>query len=74
MSKAYAEAAEGLAQMSTKVSPEHYTLLLMAVTAPAIQLVVPPGITSPAAATSTSSYNTDGQSCNYRCNQAESAA
>ena len=37
--KAYAEA-----------SPEHYTLLLTAVTAPAIQLVVPPGITSPAAA------------------------
>ena len=48
--KAYAEAAEGLAQMSIKVSPEHYTLLLMAATAPAIQLVVPPGITSPVAA------------------------
>ena len=48
--KAYAEAADGLAQMSTKVSPEHYTLILMAATAPAIQLVFPPGITSPAAA------------------------
>ena len=48
--KAYAEAADGLAQMSTKVSPEHYTLLLMAATAPAIQLVLPPGIISPAAA------------------------
>ena len=36
--------------MSTKVSPEHYTLLLTAVTAPAIQLVVCPGITSPVAA------------------------
>ena len=48
--KAYAEAADGLAQMSTKVSPEHYTLLLMAVTTPAIQLVLPPGITSPVAA------------------------
>ena len=46
--KAYAEAADGLAQMSTKVSPEHYTLLLTAVTAPAIQLVLPPGMTSPA--------------------------
>ena len=46
--KAYAEAADGLAQMSTKVSPEHYTLILMAVTAPAIQLVLPPGVTSPA--------------------------
>ena len=48
--KAYVEAADGLAQMSTKVSPEHYTLLLTAATAPAIQLVLPPGITSPAAA------------------------
>ena len=48
--KAYAEAADGLAQMSTKVSPEHYTLILMAVTAPAIQLVLPPGVTSPVTA------------------------
>ena len=48
--KAYAEAADGLAQMSTKVSPEHYTLILTAATAPAIQLVLPPGITSPATA------------------------
>ena len=48
--KAYAEAADGLAQMSMKVSPEHYTLLLTAATAPAIQLVLPPGTTSPVAA------------------------
>ena len=48
--KAYAEAADGLAQMSTKVSPEHYTLILMAATGPAIQLVLPPGVTSPATA------------------------
>ena len=48
--KAYAEAADGLAQMSMKVSLEHYTLILTAVTAPAIQLVLPPGITSPATA------------------------
>ena len=47
--KAYAEAADGLAQMSMKVSPENYTLILTAATAPAIQLVLPPGITSPAA-------------------------
>ena len=46
--KAYAEAADRLAQMSTKVSPEHYTLILTAATALAIQLVLPPGITSPA--------------------------
>ena len=48
--KAYAEATDGLAQMSTKVSPEHYTLILMAATAPAIQLVLPPGVTSPVTA------------------------
>ena len=48
--KAYAEAADGLAQMSTKVSPEHYTLILTAATAPVIQLVLPPGVTSPATA------------------------
>ena len=48
--KAYAETADGLAQMSTKVSPEHYTLILMVVTAPAIQLVLPPGVTSPVTA------------------------
>ena len=48
--KAYAEAADGLAQMSTKVSSEHYTLIVMAVTAPAIQLVLPPRVTSPATA------------------------
>ena len=48
--KAYAEAADGLAQMSTKVSPEHYTLILTAATAPAIQLVLPPGMTSPVTA------------------------
>ena len=48
--KAYAEAADRLAQMSTKVSPEHYTLILMAATAPAIQLILPPGVTSPVTA------------------------
>ena len=48
--KAYAEAADGLAQRSTKVSPEHYTLMLTAATAPTIQLMLPPGITFPAAA------------------------
>ena len=48
--KAYVEAADGLAQMSTKVSPEHYTLILTAATAPAIQLVLPPGMTSPVTA------------------------
>ena len=43
----FSKLSEALAQMSTKVSPEHYTLILMAATAPAIQLVLPPGMTSP---------------------------
>ena len=34
--KAYSEATEGLAELSTQVSPQHFTLLLMAATAPAI--------------------------------------
>ena len=41
-SKAYGEAAEALAQVSTDVSPEHYMLLLSAAATPAIQIVVPP--------------------------------
>ena len=48
--KSYAEAAEVLAQLSTQLSPEHYKLLLTAATAPAIQLVIPPGVISPVAA------------------------
>ena len=45
--KAYGEAAAALAELSTKVSPEHYMLLLMAATAPTIQIIMPPMMTSP---------------------------
>ena len=50
--KAYGEVAEALAELSTKVSPEHYMLLLMAATAPTIQIIVPPTMTSPVVAPS----------------------
>ena len=45
--KAYREAAEALAEISTEVSPQHYTLLLTAAMAPTIQIIVPPNVTSP---------------------------
>ena len=51
--KAYGEATEALAELSTKVSPEHYMLLLMAATTPTIQIIVPPMMTSPVIAEAT---------------------
>ena len=48
--KAYSEAAQGLAELSTQVSPQHFTLLLMAAAAPVIQIIVPPNMISPVAA------------------------
>ena len=45
----YAEAAEGLADLSTLVSPEQYTMLLTAAAMPAIQIVVPGQLISPLA-------------------------
>ena len=48
--KAYGEAAEVLAEISTEVSPQHYTLLLTAAMAPTIQIIVPPNVTSPVVA------------------------
>ena len=48
--KAYSQAAEGLAQLSSEVSPEHFTLLLTAATTPVIQVVVPPTMNSPVVA------------------------
>ena len=48
--KAYAEAAEGLADLSTLVPPEQYTLLLTAAIMPAMQIVVPGQLISPLAA------------------------
>ena len=48
--KAYSEAAEGLAELSTQVSPQHFTLLLTAATALVIQIIVPPKMISPVVA------------------------
>ena len=48
--KAYGEVAEALAELSTQVSPQHYMLLLTAATAPTIQVIVPPNMTSPVVA------------------------
>ena len=47
--KAYAEAAEGLADLSTLVTPEQYTMLLTAANMPAIQIVVPGKLIKPLA-------------------------
>ena len=48
--KAYAEAAELLADLSTLVTPEQYTMLLTATTMPAIQIVVLGQLMSPISA------------------------
>ena len=45
--KAYSKAAEGLAELSTLVTPEQYTMLLTATTTPAIQLIVSGQLMSP---------------------------
>ena len=45
--KAYSEAAEGLAELSTLVMPEQFTMLLTATTTPAIQLIMPAQLMSP---------------------------
>ena len=45
--KVYSEAAEGLAELLTLVTPEQFTLLLMVTMAPAIQLIVPGQLMSP---------------------------
>ena len=48
--KAYGEVAEALAEISTEVSPQHYTLLWTAAMALTIQIIVPPNMTSPVVA------------------------
>ena len=45
--KAYAEAAEGLAELSTEVTPQQYTMLLTAAAMPTIQISVPGQLISP---------------------------
>ena len=45
--KAYAKAAEGLAELSTEVTPQQYTILLTAAVMPTIQISVPGQLISP---------------------------
>ena len=45
--KAYSKAAQGIAKLSTLLTPQQYTLLLTATMTPAIQLVVPGQLISP---------------------------
>ena len=45
--KAYSEAAEGLAELSTLMTPDQFTLLLTATMTPAIQLIIPGQLMSP---------------------------
>ena len=45
--KAYAEAAEGLAELSTEVTPQQYTMLLTTTVMPTIQISVPGQLISP---------------------------
>ena len=44
---AYSEAARGLAELATLLTPQHYTLLLTATITPTIQLIVPGQMISP---------------------------
>ena len=45
--KAYREAAEGLAELASRVTPEQYTMLLVASAMPTIQVVVPGQMVGP---------------------------
>ena len=45
--KAYGEAAEGLATLASNVTPDQYTMLLVASAMPAIQVVVPGQLVGP---------------------------
>ena len=48
--KAYADAADGLAELSTELTPPHYTMMLTAAVMPTIQVVVPGNLVSPVTA------------------------
>ena len=45
--KAYADAAEGIAELSTEVTPQQYTMLLTAAIMPTIQIIIPNQLISP---------------------------
>ena len=48
--KAYADATDGLAELSTELTPPHYTMMLTAAVMPTIQVVVPGNLVSPVTA------------------------
>ena len=48
--KAYGKAVDGLAELSTELSPPHYTMMLTAAVMLTIQVVIPGNIVSPVAA------------------------
>ena len=48
--KAYSEAADGITELSTELSPPHYTMMLTAAVMPMIQVVIPGNLVSPVAA------------------------
>ena len=48
--KAYREAADGLTELSTVLTPLHYTMMLTAAVMPMIQVVIPRNLVSPVAA------------------------
>ena len=48
--KAYGEAVDSLTELSTELTPPHYTMMLTAVVMPTIQVVVPGNLVSPVAA------------------------
>ena len=54
--KAHAEAAEGLAELSTEVTPQQYTMLLTVAAMPTIQIIVPGQLISPLTAPPPSQY------------------
>ena len=48
--KAYGEAADGLVELSTELTPPHYTMMLTAAVMPTILVVIPGNLVSPVAA------------------------
>ena len=45
--KAYTEAADGITELSTELTPPHYTMMLTAAVMPTIQVVIPGNFVSP---------------------------
>ena len=48
--RAYGKAADGIAELSTKLSPQHYSMLLTASAMPTVQIMIPGTLVSPVAA------------------------